>query len=73
MKIEKFSQLLALVAWANVLVVSWLLILRNIPAEASTFVPYGVFVVIAVMASAVASPRRNVSKATITKNEGSEK
>ena len=70
MKIEKFSQLLALVAWASVFVEGWLILLRTIPADGLTWFFFGLFFVVAVMAGAVASPKRaNISRMTITKGE----
>ncbi len=58
MKIEKFSQLLALIAWANVFVEGWLILLRTIPADGLTWFFFGLFFLVAVMAGAVATDRK---------------
>lgn len=62
MKIEKFSQLLALVAWVSVFTEGWLLLMRAIPADFLTFFFFGFFFVIAVFASAVAAPKKDGTK-----------
>jgi len=55
MKIEKPSQLLAVVAWASVFVEAWLLVLRNIPADGISWGFFAFFFLIAVASAAVSS------------------
>lgn len=62
MKIEKFSQLLALVSWVSLFTEGWLLLLRAIPADGLTFFFFGFFFVVAVMAGAVATPKKDGAK-----------
>lgn len=57
MKIEKFSQLLALVSWASVFTEGWLLILRAIPLDLPSGIPLTLFFITAILASATASTK----------------
>lgn len=62
MKIENFSQLLALISWVSVFVEAWLLILRAIPADGLAFGFFALFFFVAVMAGAVASTKKEAVK-----------
>jgi len=53
----KPSLYLAALAWASVFVLSWLLILRSVPADGFTLSFLAAFFVTAISASAVASPK----------------
>ena len=55
MKIDKPSAVLAYAGWVSVFVESWLLLLRIIPADGLTWTFFGIFFVVAVIASAVSS------------------
>lgn len=55
MKIDKPSMLLAYASWASVFVLGWLIVLRSIPTDGLTWSFMGLFFLVAVMASAVAS------------------
>lgn len=56
MKIDKpYSFALAVIGWVNVFIIGWLLILKEIGADNSTWVVFTVFFVISVMSSAVTS------------------
>jgi len=54
---QKPSLYLAALAWASIFALSWLLILRSIPADGLAWNFLATFVVIAILASAVASPK----------------
>lgn len=58
MKTEKPSVVLAWVSWASVFIEGWLILLRIIPADRLTWIFFAVFFVVAVFASAVASPSK---------------
>jgi hypothetical protein len=51
----KPSFVLACISWANVFVEGWLFILRVIPFEPSSTVPFAVFFVTAVLASGMSA------------------
>ena len=53
MKIDKPSAVLAYAGWISVFVLGWLIVLRTIPADKLTWTFFGIFFVVAVMASAV--------------------
>ena len=51
------SLYLAVLAWASVFALSWLLILRSIPADGLAFSFLAAFAIVAIFASSVASPK----------------
>ena len=58
MKIENPSQVLTLIMWVSVLILSWLLITRQVPSDALSWLFWVFFLVIAIFASAVASSKK---------------
>jgi len=54
---QKPSLYLAALAWLSVFILSWLLLLRTIPADSLTWYLFAMFTAIAVLASATASPK----------------
>lgn len=58
MKIEKPSQLLAFFGWVSVFVEGWFLVLRRIPSDALAWSFFAFFFIVAISASAIASPRK---------------
>jgi len=58
MKIEKPSQLLAILGWVSVFVEGWLLVLRQVPSDALSWGFFTFFFLVAIGASAIASPSK---------------
>lgn len=56
------SHALAILAWASVFVLSWLLILRLIPSDGLSWSFFAFFLVLALVASAIASPTKIKTK-----------
>lgn len=61
MKIDKPSAILAYACWISVFVLGWLMVLRTIPADRLTWTFFGIFLVVAVFASAIysGSPKKD--------------
>lgn len=55
----KPSAVLAYAGWASVFIEGWLLLLRTIPADGLSWSFFGLFFLVAVMASAVYSGKQN--------------
>lgn len=55
MEIRTLPQLLALLAWLSIFVEVWLLILRKIPSDALSWAFFSFFMLLAIIASALAT------------------